>query len=378
MRIVIVGPGYPIRGGLSVINEAMCRAFNKEGHKASIVTYKMQYPSFLFPGKTQLADGPPPEGLEIHVLMNSVNPINWVSVAGKINKMKPDLVIFRQWIPFMGPSFGTISRFLDKKIKVFTVVDNLYPHEKRPLDKFLTNYFLKTCDGFLTFSRTVKEQLEDVYTKEVLFTPHPMDDNLGNPVPRAEACKYLNINPEKKYLLFFGLVRKYKGLDLLLKSIDHPEIRRLGIQLLVVGEFYDNPEDYYEIIREKGLEDIVQVTNKFVPVEDVKYYFSAADLVTQTYHSATQSGITQIAYNFNCPMLVTNVGGLSEYVPNGKVGYVVEKDTDEISAAIADFFKNNRKEDFVKNVREEKKKYGWDIFVKRVLEMYEKEVRSKK
>ena len=372
MRIVIVGPGYPIRGGLSVINEAMCRAFNNEGHEASIVTYKMQYPSFLFPGKTQLADGPPPEGLDIHVLMNSVNPVNWVGVAGKINKMKPDLVIFRQWIPFMGPSFGTISRFLDKKIKIFTVVDNLYPHEKRPLDKFLTNYFLKTCDGFLTFSRTVKEQLEDVYTKEIVFTPHPMDDNLGKPVPRAEACQYLNLKPENKYLLFFGLVRKYKGLDLLLQSIAHPEIRELGIQLLVVGEFYDNPDDYFEIIRENGLEDIVQVTNKFVPVEDIKYYFSVADLVTQTYNSATQSGITQIAYNFNCPMLVTNVGGLSEYVPNGKVGYVVEKNTDEISAAIVDYFKNNRKEGFVSNVKEEKKKYGWDIFVKRVLEMYEK------
>ncbi len=378
MRIVIVGPGYPIRGGLSVINEAMCRAFNNEGHTASIVTYKMQYPSFLFPGKTQLADGPPPEGLDIHVLMNSVNPVNWVGVAGKINKMKPDLVIFRQWIPFMGPSFGTISRFLDKKIKVFTVVDNLYPHEKRPLDKFLTNYFLKTCDGFLTFSRTVKEQLEEVYTKEIVFTPHPMDDNLGKPVSREEACQYLNLKPENKYLLFFGLVRKYKGLDLLLQSIAHPEIRELGIQLLVVGEFYDNPDDYFEIIRENGLEDIVQVTNKFVPVEDIKYYFSVADLVTQTYNSATQSGITQIAYNFNCPMLVTNVGGLSEYVPNGKVGYVVEKNTDEISSAIVDYFKNSRKEDFVSNVKEEKKKYGWNVFVKRVLEMYKNEGRRKK
>ena len=378
MRIVIVGPGYPIRGGLSVTNEAMCRAFIKDGHVASIVTYKMQYPSFLFPGKTQLADGPPPEGIDIHVLMNSVSPINWFGVARKINKMNPDLAIFRQWIPFMGPLFGTISRFLDKKIKVFTVVDNLYPHEKRPLDKLLTNYFLKTCNGFLALSRTVKEQLEEIYTKEVIFTPHPMDDNLGNLVPRAEACKYLNLDPEKKYLLFFGLVRKYKGLDLLLKSIAHPEIRKLGIQLLVVGEFYDNPEDYFEIIRGKGLEDMVQVTNKFVPVDEVKYYFSVADLVTQTYHSATQSGITQIAYSFNCPMLVTNVGGLSEYVPNGKVGYVVEKDTGEISAAIVDFFRNNRRGALVENVKKEKKKYGWDVFVKRVLEMYENEVRSKK
>ena len=371
MRVVIVGPGYPIRGGLSVINEAMCRAFNKEGHQASIVTYKMQYPSFLFPGKTQMADGPPPEGLDIHVLMNSVNPLNWVGVAKKINKLEPDIVIFRQWIPFMAPSFGTISRFLDKKIKVFTVVDNLYPHEKRPFDKLLTNYFLKTCDGFLTFSKTVKQQLKEVYTKEVVFTPHPMDDNLGDVIPREEACRYLELDKEKKYLLFFGLIRKYKGLDLLLKSFAHPDIRKLGIHLLVVGEFYDDPEEYLQIIREKGMEDRVSVINRFVPVEDIKYYFSVADLVTQTYHSATQSGITQIAYNFNCPMLVTNVGGLSEYVPDGKVGYVVEKDPKEIAGAIVDFFRNNRKADFVANVKEEKKKYSWDIFVKRVLEMAE-------
>ena len=370
MKIIIVGPAYPIRGGLSVIDEAMCRAFNTAGHNASIVTFKMQYPEVLFPGKTQKADGPPPKGLDIHVWMNSVNPINWVRVAKKINKLKPDLLIFRQWIPFMAPCFGTISRFIDKNIKIYTVVDNLFPHEKRPGDKLLTTYFLKVCDGFITFSKTVKAQLEDLKFSNIVFTPHPIDDNLGLPVPRLEAAEYLGLDSNYRYVLFFGLVRKYKGLDLLLESLAQHSIRKLNLRLLVVGEFYDDPEKYQKIIEENGLTDTVTVINEFVPVSDIKYYFSLADLVAQTYHTATQSGITQIAYNFNRPMLVTDVGGLSEYVPHGKVGYVVKKDPRKIAEAITDFFENKREEEFTANVKEEKKKYDWEKFVEKVLEMH--------
>ena len=372
MNIIIVGPAYPIRGGLSVIDEAMCRAFNTAGHQASIVTFKLQYPGILFPGKTQLSDGPPPEGLDIHVWMNSVNPVNWINVARKINKLNPDLLIFRQWIPFMAPCFGTIARFLNKKIKVYTVVDNLYPHEKRPLDKILTNYFLKTCDGFITFSKTVKTQLEELEFNNIVFTPHPIDDNLGEKVSKVIAADYLGVDSKLKYVLFFGLIRKYKGLDLLLRSFAHPGIRELDLKLLVVGEFYDDPETYLKIIKEHDLSETVTVINEFVPVSDIKYYFSLADLVAQTYHTATQSGITQIAYNFNCPMLVTNVGGLSEYVPHGKVGYVVQKDTDKIAEAIIDFFGNKREKEFMRNVEGEKKRFGWDIFVNELLLLHEK------
>ena len=370
MRVTIIGPAYPLRGGISVTDEAMCRAFRKAGHEANIVTFKMQYPVLLFPGKTQLSEGPQPEGLDIHVWMNSVNPLNWIRVAKRINKLNPDLVIFRQWIPFMGPCFGTIARFLKKSIRVFTVVDNLYPHEKRPFDKILTNYFLKTCDGFITFSTTVKQQIESLNYTDIVYTPHPLDDNLGQKVNKEEACKYLGLDSNLKYVLFFGLVRKYKGLDLLLQSFANVDIRDLGIKLLVVGEFYDDPENYNKIIQENNLSDLVQITNQFVPTSDIKYYFSASDLVAQTYHSATQSGITQIAYNFDRPMLVTNVGGLSEYVPHLKVGYVVEKDPGQIAESIVDFFRNERFEEFTVNAKEEKKKYGWEVFVEQVIELF--------
>ncbi|HHJ10799.1 MAG TPA: glycosyltransferase [Bacteroidetes bacterium] len=372
MRILIIGPAYPLRGGLSVIDEAMCRAFLKEGHEAAIVTYKLQYPGFLFPGKTQMADGPPPDGLEIHVWMNSINPLNWVSTACKINCLKPDLLIFRNWIPFMGPCFGTIVRFLKKSITVLAVVDNLYPHEKRPGDRLLTNYFLRKIDGYITFSKTVLRQLEENGFKNIIYTPHPLDDNLGERVTKREACHRLGLDPAQHYVLFFGFVRRYKGLDLLLESFARPEVQSLGLKLLVVGEFYDDKEKYMKIIEENGLQDTVRVIDAFVPVPEVRYYFSAADLVTQTYHSASQSGITQIAYHFEKPMLVTNVGGLREYVPHGKVGYVVEKDPKAIAAAIADFFTRNRGPEFEPHIREEKKKYSWEIFVKNVLGLYER------
>ncbi|MCD6201308.1 MAG: glycosyltransferase [Bacteroidales bacterium] len=372
MKVLIIGPAYPLRGGLAVIDEAMCRAFLREGHEAALVTYRLQYPKMLFPGKTQMADGPPPDGLEIHVWMNSINPLNWISTACKINRLKPDLLIFRNWIPFMGPLFGTIVRFLKKKITMLAVVDNLYPHEKRPGDRLLTNYFLRKIDGYITFSKTVQQQLEENGFKNIVYTPHPLDDNLGARVTKEEACLRLGLDPAEKYVLFFGFIRHYKGLDLLLESFARPEVRALGLKLLVVGEFYDDKERYMKIIEEKGLQDQVQVVDDFVPVEEVRYWFSAADLVAQTYHSASQSGITQIAYHFEKPMLVTNVGGLSEYVPHGKVGYVVEKDPKAIAAAITDFFTCNRGPEFEPHIREEKKKYSWEIFVNNVLGLYER------
>ncbi len=372
MKVLIIGPAYPLRGGLAVIDEAMCRAFLRQGHEAALVTYRLQYPKILFPGRTQMADGPPPQGLEIHVWMNSINPLNWPVTAHKINRLNPDLIIFRNWIPFMGPLFGTIVHFLRKKITVLAVVDNLYPHEKRPGDHLLTNYFLRKIDGYITFSKTVKRQLEENGFKNIIYTPHPLDDNLGEKVSKEEACHRLGLDPAERYVLFFGFVRRYKGLDLLLESFARPEVQEQGLKLLVVGEFYDDKERYLKIIGEQGLQERVQVVDDFVPVEEVRYWFSAADLVAQTYHSASQSGITQIAYHFGKPMLVTDVGGLSEYVPHGRVGYVVEKKPEAVAAAIADFFKNNRAPQFEPHIREEKKKYSWEIFVRNVLELYQR------
>ncbi len=370
MRITIIGPAYPFRGGIADTNEAMCRSFMDAGHVVNIVSFSMQYPGFLFPGKTQMSEDPDPEGLEISLWIHSLNPLNWIKTAAKINKLEPDLVIFRHWIPFMAPAFGTIARFLDKKIKIFTLVDNLYPHEKRPLDRLLTNYLIRKNDGFIVFSNTVKQQLESLGFGNVLFTPHPLVGKPGETVSKAEACDFLGLDSRQNYVLFFGLVRKYKGLDLLLRSFADNSLKGKDIRLIVAGEFYDDPGIYHSLIKEHKLGGRVVLINKFIPASEIRYYFAAASLVAQTYHTATQSGITQVAYNYNMPMLVTNVGGLSEYVPDGRVGYIVEKDEGQIAAAIADFFDNNRYREFSEGVKREKMKYSWDIFTGRVEELY--------
>jgi len=370
MKIIIVGPSFPYRGGIADTNEALCRAINRRGHQAEIVTFRLQYPSFLFPGKTQYSDDPPPEDIKIHRLVNSINPLNWIFAAGKINKMEPNLVIFRYWIPFIAPTLGSIARMLKKSIKTIAITDNVIPHEKRPGDKILSNYFTKSCNGFITLSSSVRDELKSLISKPITYFPHPINDNLGEKVEKEKSKEYLGLEKDVNYILFFGIVRKYKGLDLLLKAIANNDLNELNIKLLVVGEFYTDPEPYYDIIKKYNLENRIIVKNQFIPTGDIKYYFSAADLIAQTYHSASQSGISQIAYNFDCPMLVTDVGGLSEMIPNGKVGYVVKKDPKAIGEAIKDFFINKRSKQFIEHIKEEKKKYSWDRFVEKMEGFY--------
>jgi glycosyltransferase involved in cell wall biosynthesis len=370
MKIIIVGPAFPFRGGIADTNEALCRAVNRSGHHGELVTFCLQYPAFLFPGKTQYTNDPEPKDLKIHQLVNSINPLNWIVAARKINKMKPDLVVFRYWLPFMGPALGSIARMLKKSIKTIAITDNVIPHEKRLGDKMLSKYFTGSCDGFITLSSSVRDELETFVRKPIIYFPHPINDNLGEKVDKESAREYLNLEKGANYMLFFGIIRKYKGLDLLLKAMATNLLDNLNIKLLVVGEFYTDPEPYFEVIRDLNLEERVIVKNEFIPAKDIKYYFSSADLVAQTYHTASQSGISQIAYNFDCPMLVTNVGGLSEMIPHGKVGYVVEKEPKEIAEAIQDFYSNNRAEEFIPHIKEEKKQYSWDRFVEKMVTFY--------
>jgi glycosyltransferase involved in cell wall biosynthesis len=373
MKTIIVGPAHPFRGGIADTNEALSRAIIRKGHQSTILTFSLQYPSFLFPGKTQYTLDPKPKDIEINQLINSINPFNWFKVARNINKRKPDLVIFRYWLPFIAPAFGSIARLLNKNIKTIAITDNVIPHEKRPGDKILSRYFINGCNGFITLSSSVRDELKSFTKKPTTYFPHPINDNLGEKVNKSEAKNYLNLDQEINYILFFGIIRKYKGLDLLLKSMTESDfINRHKIKLLVVGEFYDNPEHYYEMIRNLGIENNVIVKNEFVPTKDIKYYFSAADMVAQTYHTASQSGISQVAYNFECPMLVTNVGGLSEIIPHGKVGYVVEKDPKQIADAINDFYSNSKEEKYIENLKEEKKQYSWDRFVEKMEEFQKK------
>lgn len=365
MKIIIIGPAFPLRGGIAHLNESLCRAFIKEGDSAEIVSFSLQYPSFLFPGKTQKEGGNPPMDITIHTKINSVNPLNWFSVASFIKKQQPDLVIIRYWLPFMAPCLGTIARLIKSpKTKIVAICDNVIPHEKRPGDKQLTQYFVNGCDAFVVMSKSVEEDLRKFDTaKPSTFIPHPVYDIFGKAVSKVEAQKKLNLNPNDKHILFFGFIRKYKGLDLLIKALGIIKHQTSNIKLIVAGEFYDNKDEYHQLIKENGLENNVILHSDFIPSEEVKYYFCASDIVVQPYHTATQSGVTQIAYHFARPMLVTNVGGLAEIVTHNRVGYVTETNAESIAASLTDFYQNNCEKKFSENAAVDSSKFSWENMV---------------
>jgi glycosyltransferase involved in cell wall biosynthesis len=363
LNIVILGTAFPFRGGLAAYNERLARQFLSEGHTVSIYTFSLQYPGFLFPGKSQYADWAAPADLDIRVKVNSVNPLNWLKVGREIKKLNPDLLIIKYWLPFMAPCFGTIARIAkrNRKTKVITIVDNIIPHEKRIGDNLLTSYFVKPVDAFVAMSKSV---LNDIAffdkNKAKAFCPHPLFDNFGEIYERGEALEKAKLDKSFNYLLFFGFIRAYKGLDLILKAFADKRLRNYPVKLIIAGEFYEDAKPYMDLIEELQLKEHIILRTDFIPDNEVGQYFCSADMVVQPYKNATQSGVTQICYHFNKPMLVTNVGGLSEIVPHNVAGYVVEPQPQEIVDSLVDFYENNKKEQFTQGVIGEKPKYQWD------------------
>ena len=373
-HIVIIGPAYPLRGGLATYNQLLAIKLQDQGHQVRIVTFSLQYPSILFPGKTQYSTDPKPEHLDIEVSLNSVNPLNWVRLGRKLKKEKPDLIIFRYWMPFMGPCLGTLGRIVSKNkhTKVIAIADNIIPHEQRFFDSAFTRYFVGGCDGFVTMSESVLSDLKQfTTTKPAAYNPHPMYESFGPQLEKADARKKLGLQEDGKYLLFFGFIRKYKGLDILLRAFADKRIQEAGIKLIIAGEYYDKPDDYQAIIKECILENALVQANDFIPDSEVSTYFSAADMVVQTYKTATQSGVTQIAYYYHNPMLVTDVGGLAELVPHNKVGYVTSPDINEIADAILDFYSNSRETAFIENIKTERLRFTWDSMIAKLFEVGE-------
>jgi D-inositol-3-phosphate glycosyltransferase len=362
--IVLVGPAYPLRGGIAHFNESFANTLAADGHDLKIVSFYLQYPSFLFPGKTQTAEVDPPRDLEIYPLISSINPLSWKKAAKVISSWKPTVVVIRFWIPFMGPALGTIARILRKRgVMVIGLVDNALPHEARPADKILSRYFFKNCDAFFTLSKSVGEDINRLAPgRPVATSPHPLYDFFGEKVSKIQAIKELNLNPDFRYILFFGFVRKYKGLDLLMEGFAKSGLKSKKVKLIVAGEFYDDSSTYFELAKSLQIEESMVFRNEYIPEAEVKNYFCAAALVAQTYRSATQSGVTQIAYHFERPMLVTDVGGLSEIVPNGKAGFVVDPQPDAIAESLARFFQNDLEEEFEQNVAVEKERFSWSHF----------------
>ena len=373
MRIVIIGSAYPLRGGLASYNERLANEYINQGNEVIIYTFSLQYPKIFFPGKTQYSNEKPPKNLNIKVKVNSVNPLNWLKIGREIKKLKPDLIIVKYWIPFMSPCLGTISRIAkkNKKTKVISILDNIIPHEKRIGDTQLSNYFVKSVDGFVAMSQSVLDDLQKFDIKKPQsFCPHPLFDNFGESISKPAAKKILKIDEKTNYLLFFGFIRDYKGLDLLLEAFTDDRLKKLPLKLIIAGEFYSDSEPYYEIIKQNNLEDRVIMHTDFIEDSKVVNYFCAADIVVQPYKTATQSGVTQIAYHFNKPMIVTDVGGLSEIIPDKKVGFVVKTNSGAIADAIYAFYDQNLEVDFAKNVKIEKEKYSWKRMTEAVNEVF--------
>lgn len=371
MKIVILGPAYPYRGGLASIMHTMAREYQQRGHEVKIYTFSVQYPSILFPGKTQYVDGPAPADLHIERVMNTVNPLNWISLGLRLKRERPDMVLMKYWTPFMAPCFGTIARIARTNgvTKVVCQIDNVEPHESHIIDKPCNYYYLRGVDGFVYMSEQVHRELKSYTSAPAIFSPHPMFENFGTAIDRTEACRRIGVDAEQDYTLFFGLIRDYKGLDMLLRAWAKwmPE----GRKLLVAGEFYTSRESYLALIDELGLKDRVVLHDRFIADEDVCCYFSVADSLVLPYRSATQSGVTQIAYNFSLPMLVTNVGGLPEIVPDGVVGLVCEPTVDGILQGLQRIYADGVLSQLKANFATERKRFSWEAMCDKLLEVYE-------
>jgi len=376
-KIIIIGSAHPLRGGgISTFNERLAKEFKLQGNDVSIFSFSLQYPGFLFPGTSQFTTGPAPADLDIHTRINSINPFNWLSVGNEIKNLQPDLVVVRYWLPFMGPCLGTILRIIkkNKHSRIVCIADNIIPHEPKPLDSTFTRYFVKPVDAFITMSEKVMTDLKQFVPRTpAKFIAHPLYDNFGEKISKQAARIHLRIQPDDLIILFFGFIRKYKGLDILLDAMKilqstMPDTQLSRLKLLVAGEFYDNPTPYKEQIERLGIKEQLILQTSFIADDEVKYILCAADVVVQPYRTATQSGVTPLAYHFEKPMIVTNVGGLPGMVPDDKVGLVAEPTAISIAQKIVEYFAKGEQH-FLPHLVEEKKKYNWSNMVDAILDI---------
>lgn len=377
LNITLLGPAHPYRGGLAIIMQTMARVFQRDGHRVDLKTFTVQYPQWLFPGKSQFVDTPAPDDLRIERCVSTVNPFNWLRMGLRIRRERPDIVLLKYWTPFMAPCFGTIARLARRNghTRFLCQIDNVEPHERHLFDRWFNRWFLGAVDGFVYMSEQVHRELECYTNAPALFSPHPRFDSYGEPVDRTEACRRLGLDPQRRYALFFGLIREYKGLDWLLEAWAKLRAEgRIGSEwrLIVAGECYTDPEPYRRRIVQSGLEEEVTFHDRFIPDERVKDYFSAAEFLVLPYKSATQSGVTQIAYQFCTPMIVTAVGGLAEIVPDGRVGYVCPPTAEGVADAIERIYEPGVLERFRENCIDERRRFSWDEMCSRIMELYEK------
>lgn len=357
--VVFLGPAYPYRGGIASFTERLAHQYKLEGWKVKIFTYTFQYPKILFPGKNQLREDKPNYELDIERTVHSIRPSTWRATKNKILDLKPNLVIAPHWNPFMSYSLAAILKKLS--IPKVVLVHNLYPHESGYFDTSLVNRIMKVDAKFLTISKSVLAQVQTNYPSvEVSQYPHPYYDHFGASVDKVIAADKVDLPPDRDYLLFFGLVRPYKGLSQLLSAFAKIANKYPNLDLLVAGEFYESVDIYNRIIENDKLESRVIIRDQFIPDRLVSAYFSIADLVMLPYISATQSGVGQIATHFDKPILVTDVGSLGQMTHQGKTGIVVESNSHSIATGIEAFFDQQLTDSLIQNIQQLKKEISWE------------------
>ena len=372
-RIVMIGPVYPFKGGISHYTGAMSKNLAKD-FEVFTVSYKMQYPKILFKSEQKDFDN---DTLKIHdtkYLINTANPFNWINSARKIKKLKPDYIIMQWWHPYFSPCYTGLSMLTRKIPKIF-VCHNVFPHERFPLDKFLTRTVLKKGKAYITHSAMDAEDLKSIVAApnyETTVLPVHNSFKMKN-LTKSQARLAADVPEDKKILLFFGFVREYKGLRHIINAM--PEIVKYdsNIRLMIVGEFRSDKENYLEQIKKLNVGNNIDSVDGYIPDSGIEKYFAASDLIVLPYESATQSGIVQIAYGFEKPVIATNVGGLPEVIADGKTGYIVEpKNPKALAEAVIRFFDENKSEEFTENVRKEAYRYSWDRMNEAVVRLTEK------
>ena len=367
MKIVLVGPFPPFRGGISDLNAALADHLSKR-HEIHAINFTTQYPKVLFPGKTQFKKGDSAQEVDSIRCLSSINPFSWRKTAYKIIDIDPDLVLFRFWLPFFAPAFSGVAKKIRKysDATIMAICDNIIPHEERLLDTRLTKIFFGFIDSFIVLSKKVEnELLSFVPEAKYKYSPHPIYSIFNNTLSKEQAKAELKL-ATKKVLLFFGLIREYKGLDILINAMEKIKTELEDYTLLIVGECYENENKYTELIKKAGITDNVKCHYSFIPDNEVGKYFSAADVVVLPYKTASQSGIVQIAYHFDTPVIVSNVGGLPEIVDEGKTGYCVEPNSNAFAKAIKAFYENDNISEMNSNISQYKSQFSWDAMVKAI------------
>jgi glycosyltransferase involved in cell wall biosynthesis len=362
MKIVLLGAAHPYRGGIAHFTGTLHRKLGARGHDVRVLTFTRQYPSFLFPGASQMEEDAAPDPPPAERVLDTLNPVSWWRTARRIVAMNPDLLVVRYWMPFFAPSFGIVARFARRRgVRVAALVDNVVPHEARPGDRALTRFFLGQADAFIVLSEAVERDLLALRPgARVVRVSHPVYDLFGESLPRGEARRRLGLDPEGNVLLFFGAIRRYKGLETLLDALPLV-LREVPVTLLVAGDFYGDEDRIRRKIEGLGIGGAVRLSGGYVATAEVPAYFSAANVVVQPYVSATQSGVAQVAYNFGRPLIVTKVGGLAEVVPDGIAGLVVPpEDPAALAGTIVRFFRERLEGRLTEGVLRERERFSWE------------------